>query len=900
MSAILAACLISASVAVSAPAKAEAARVPSHDHQVTQSSFDYIGQVGNIDSETVSKIAKKIYDSLRAGETSIEIMSVYPNMNYQIDKAAVGYIFSEVAQNWDAGLLVNKSGYLYSYSNTGSVITAVYLKPNYFVEAADYESTFNTYSEKLEEVIAMVDDGWEDWEKALYVHDYIAVHFDYNHGTSDAMYTAYGMLRDGMAVCDGYASLYSMALNRVGLKATKVTNSGHAWNMVNVENSWYYVDVSTDDRFHGDFPGLVYHDCFLRNYSGLHGLNKSVHSTTEKTLWGSTISASMLSETDVYERIFWCNYTSNFEPIVIDSDPGNVKWAKTDMSGDTIFIRLYDTNSIYEYDDSSYIEIDSTGSAKWVNLDNPYESWAGNFSVLACKDNVLFFNTGEKIYGQYGIKQAELFDLTTTDDYSQYRIYGLEIEDGKLKYYLSYSPDCTMTDGKPVKTTKTVTLGTVDDYITKVKEGDTSSGDPGVPGVPGVPSAPPGAPDGGYGKVYIGTVPDDRYDDCTYQYWKPLDPPAAESGWIFDDYYIEKMINVGTPEECYLCDNSTRLTDETILLGNTHVLPWSYHCSVVATSVDLSEMVNFNIVMNLFDSDNRESLTKYPNRDDAYIELKIEGKDETSILPFSKGTRKTVTYYDDNNRQVTFTGDVFTLEFPHSRLDETIIFTPYVNGHQGTSFKLSPGGYLRDLESNNEYGGIAAATEVLGAYSKINFDKTDSAKTELESRADQSEVLKNALNAVANMNGIVNNAGNYSANISGTLPDGMEYVGSTLMLTGETKVRHYFKSANGAPAAADFTLTGPNGGSVEFKYEVKVKDQTKNLYYVEISNIRAANLGERYVLTYRNGEDEYKINYSAICNACSVVNTENKYTVSEKNLMKALYCYYKACNPQAA
>ena len=58
MSAILAACLISASVAVSAPAKAEAARVPSHDHQVTQSSFDYIGQVGNIDSETVSKIAR--------------------------------------------------------------------------------------------------------------------------------------------------------------------------------------------------------------------------------------------------------------------------------------------------------------------------------------------------------------------------------------------------------------------------------------------------------------------------------------------------------------------------------------------------------------------------------------------------------------------------------------------------------------------------------------------------------------------------------------------------------------------------------------------------------------------------------------------------------------------------
>lgn len=74
-------------------------------------------------------------------------------------------------------------------------------------------------------------------------------------GYSAESHTAWSALKYGSAVCDGYARTTKLILNEFGIKCDIVygnvgldPNAGHhAWNLVNVENAWYHMDVCWND-----------------------------------------------------------------------------------------------------------------------------------------------------------------------------------------------------------------------------------------------------------------------------------------------------------------------------------------------------------------------------------------------------------------------------------------------------------------------------------------------------------------------------------------------------------------------------------------------------------------------------------------------------------------------------
>lgn len=122
-----------------------------------------------------------------------------------------------------------------------------------------------------------------DYEKALFVHDYIIEHTYYdrvaaaetdkpNHDAGyDWCYTPYLCLVKGRAVCDGYAEAYQMILCNLGIECFVVdgtVKSGyHAWNCVKIGGEYYYVDVTWDDTENVGggytFPNKATHDYFL-------------------------------------------------------------------------------------------------------------------------------------------------------------------------------------------------------------------------------------------------------------------------------------------------------------------------------------------------------------------------------------------------------------------------------------------------------------------------------------------------------------------------------------------------------------------------------------------------------------------------------------------------------------
>ncbi len=100
-----------------------------------------------------------------------------------------------------------------------------------------------------------------DFEKIKAIHDWLVNNAEYdtegvNSGNvPSSSYTAEGLLKTRVAVCDGYAKTFLIMAQRAGLEALRVTGTAdngsgvanHAWNQVKADGKWYNIDVTWDD-----------------------------------------------------------------------------------------------------------------------------------------------------------------------------------------------------------------------------------------------------------------------------------------------------------------------------------------------------------------------------------------------------------------------------------------------------------------------------------------------------------------------------------------------------------------------------------------------------------------------------------------------------------------------------
>lgn len=127
-----------------------------------------------------------------------------------------------------------------------------------------------------------------DYDKALFVHDYIVLNCEYDvntyyyslYASNDTpivthAYDCYGCLVEHTAVCAGYSKAYKLILNRLGIECDVVTGEGynsmgngaHAWNRVTIDGEQYYVDVTWDDPVtNGYVLDTVPRDYFMLSY----------------------------------------------------------------------------------------------------------------------------------------------------------------------------------------------------------------------------------------------------------------------------------------------------------------------------------------------------------------------------------------------------------------------------------------------------------------------------------------------------------------------------------------------------------------------------------------------------------------------------------------------------------
>lgn len=117
-----------------------------------------------------------------------------------------------------------------------------------------------------------------DYQKVRAIYDYIMsiIVYDYYHYTYDRsydyMYTTYGALDSGTAVCQAYASLFYRLCEEAGISARVICgnddaegNPTHGWNIVKIGSYYYNLDATWDDA---DVPTHTY---FLKNMADFTG-----------------------------------------------------------------------------------------------------------------------------------------------------------------------------------------------------------------------------------------------------------------------------------------------------------------------------------------------------------------------------------------------------------------------------------------------------------------------------------------------------------------------------------------------------------------------------------------------------------------------------------------------------
>ena len=303
-------------------------------------------------------------------------------------------------------------------------------------------TVFLTYNNTLDDVIfkaetkaalSTVKDGMSDLQKAIVLHDYLAVNCEYDETESEngtlpqESYSAYGALVNRTAVCQGYALAYKYLLNQAGIECYMVTSyvMEHVWNLVKLDGQYYQVDVTWDDPSR-DLIGRALHAYM---FCSDNVFQDDVHGHYDwRVTYGSEVVDYQATDTK-YDNAFWSDINS---PLVL-----------TGNNWDDCYYVCYDAGAMagkikrITLSTVSNIGTDICNAGTWPMWESS-EFYTSAFSGLFQNGNRLYYNDKTSIYSIDfdGANKKTEFTADTANGY----IYGSALCQGKVLYSLHQTP----------------------------------------------------------------------------------------------------------------------------------------------------------------------------------------------------------------------------------------------------------------------------------------------------------------------------------------------------------------------------------------------------------------------------------------------------------------------------
>lgn len=122
------------------------------------------------------------------------------------------------------------------------------------------------------------------------IHDYIIDNSKYDSNRTDNNIIeyksdiAYGPLIEGYGICGGYSDAMELFLEDLKIKSFKISSEAHVWNAINLDNTWYHLDLTWDDPVTNTGEDLLEEKFFLISTDQLlqleptqHNFNKTIY-----------------------------------------------------------------------------------------------------------------------------------------------------------------------------------------------------------------------------------------------------------------------------------------------------------------------------------------------------------------------------------------------------------------------------------------------------------------------------------------------------------------------------------------------------------------------------------------------------------------------------------------------
>ena len=249
-------------------------------------------------TELIDKVAKAMFSY----SANVDISS------FNISTKDTVALFSAIAKYYPSEYsILSRSDFTYRivYSPSRKIITGIRFYYDNTLSSDAYQRRVKETNAAIEALVAKTK-GMNDFEKALYVHDYIILNCEYDldllnlikaDGTLDGevyseRYTEYSVLVNGTGICGSYALAYRAVMNACGVECLYLSSKAmnHAWNMIKLDGKWYHVDCCWDDPT-PDRYGEARRTYFLRTDDEIMELNHYSWTPNEYKATSSKYSA---------------------------------------------------------------------------------------------------------------------------------------------------------------------------------------------------------------------------------------------------------------------------------------------------------------------------------------------------------------------------------------------------------------------------------------------------------------------------------------------------------------------------------------------------------------------------------------------------------------------------------